>query len=196
MGSITCLCFSCGSYLFEASSCVDGGFEGTVLLEQNGQEIYSKTDFTDAVANFQVEECAPPTESPSTLCSIDQVTFELVIDPDSKPEEIAWLVSAVNLTENTIGGIAFYSQFDPASPSGTATGIYGSIGGVALCLDCEIDIVVSLWDVAGDGYCCDAGFGEYAIMLNNDLVTTGGRFDWNNKFYYSLPDVCSPPLAE
>lgn len=88
-------------------------------------------------------------------CKEGYVELRVEIVPNSAPEETTWEITIDG--QSTIGGDT-------------------SNNDVRACIPLDACSVFSIYDLRGDGICCDMGYGSYTLFLNNQLYYYGGNF--------------------
>ncbi len=103
-----------------------------------------------------IEPINDPTAAPSSIlphCQHDECRFVLHILPDNYPQETTWTL------RNSTGDIV----------------LRGDSVGVATCIKSD-QYTFTIFDVNGDGICCEKGYGFYDLYVNDELVKEGGDF--------------------
>ena len=107
-------------------------------------------------------------------CSSGFTEMIIEIVPDSYPAEISWEVT-------TAGTVVASGTFE----------------GDTICVDTTLCTTFTIHDTYGDGICCGYGTGYYNIMLNGNIVATGGEYDYSESasFYCPVGSSCGNPIA-
>ena len=107
-------------------------------------------------------------------CSSGFTEMIIEIVPDSYPAEISWEVT-------TAGTVVASGTFE----------------GDSICVDTTLCTTFTIHDTYGDGICCGYGTGYYNIMLNGNIVATGGEYDYSEStsFYCPVGSSCGNPIA-
>jgi len=112
-------------------------------------------------------------------------------EPDDNPQNdtlsMAFTIKSgiptrLNLTTDYFGSETIWEIKDNQDSVVYEGGPYqnGAINNIteSFCLDYE-DYAFSIYDILGDGICCDYGFGQYALINGNtnEIISQGGIFD-------------------
>ncbi|MCB0779732.1 MAG: hypothetical protein KDC03_09405, partial [Flavobacteriales bacterium] len=99
-------------------------------------------------------------------CPTGEVALEVVIIPDNYPNEISWdLVEGTSATVLASGGAS----------------------GTTICVPATSCLVFTINDSYGDGICCGYGNGGYTVLLDGNVVATGGDYGSQEQTAFNCP---------
>jgi len=185
-------CLPCDNYIFVAHDEYGDGFEG---------EGYYKLKIDDKVmkqsgSNYSVEEesfricssdihcsnansclistCDKGTNTcvEHTSCSHCGANISVDILTDKRPIDTTWKIKSMNLNQTILAGGPY-----------SLTDLYRT----ETCLEFG-DYLFTIHDKYGDGICCDSGFGNYNLTIQDKVVFNGGNFGESDEVKFT---VCS-----
>jgi len=108
-------------------------------------------------------ETVQPSSTP--VCSKQESMFSIVVFTDNFPEETIWVLHSKNAITKEL-----------TSPKYTNRGkSYKSLE----CILTNAEYNFTLFDLAGDGICCNDGKGWYTVSVDDNVVISGGNFGYN-----------------
>ena len=121
-------------------------------------------------------------ESPSNLCTIDQIEVTVEVFTDKYPHETTWeFRNASNGVVEASGGNYSnqYSRYEEKvclAETDTCTGT---------------NYTFTIHDRYGDGICCLEGIGNYSVFLDGERIVTGDTF-----VFFERTSLCRKEVLE
>jgi len=161
------------------------GGEAPISVGSSGVGVLSGDGSTLAVASIDknqvdvIETKVFKFQSPPLQCADGESLLRISLVPDNEGEEIEWrLLDEVGNTAFVDG--AGYLSADPLPV--VREWCFNSTS----CLNLE------LFDLGGDGMCCDNGQGSYVVWVDGTEVASGGDFRWYDEVRIgNCPSKCS-----
>ncbi len=154
-------------------SCCNWG-EGSYQLAFDGRTIKSGGSFgASETTTFNTPDLGNPTPAPVTPAPVSAeqcYDVSVALNFDSYPSDESWDISQ--------GGTIVASS--PAFAAGTVNDVQ------TVCLPAG-DYVYTIYDVYGDGMCCDWGEGSYSVTANGQVIKEGGEFGQSESTSFTIP---------
>ena len=107
-----------------------------------------------------------------TSCSHCGANISVDILTDKRPIDTTWKIKSMNLNQTILAGGPY-----------SLTDLYRT----GTCLEFG-DYLFTIYDKYGDGMCCDSGFGNYNLTIQDKVVFNGGHFGESDEVKFT---VCS-----
>lgn len=160
------------------------GYNGNFTISVNDVLLADGSTVEDVFVAVQDIDCAAPTAEEVPLCPDGQEIVNVMIDIDENPEDTVWQI--YSLANGTIAsgegvtGRAFGPGISATNPS------TNSFGGAVACLTCGTPYTFSILDCAGNGICCDSGYGKYVVSTGENVLASGGEFSFSERTFFSI----------
>jgi hypothetical protein len=137
----------------------------TVPQVPSGDGSFSPTSYDNLSPTFKATNTPSdiPSSRPSSQrlnCPEGDLSFVLYLSTDNFPQETEWTLVGVNGTQLLTGG-----PYDQANTEYIESN----------CIPNDV-YEFSIKDKYGDGLCCDNGQGSYKVLLDGQVLSSGGAF--------------------
>ena len=157
-------------------------FRSTVCNESTNPPLYLKCDSLDSEVSPSDNKPGPPS---IVVASREKLSATITIQMDNFPEDVGWKLDKID--------------FDAVEVAGRLPGIYrlpNQLVTETVALEEDVLYRFVIYDLNGDGICCQFGEGMYKVVLKDEreVVMADGSFgDGQDHFFLaSLTDTLEP----